>query len=253
MKFKNKHEESHKENSNVHAGHRNRLRFRLSQTHFDKCDDYQVMEYVLYMCVHRKDTNEFGHQLINVFGSFANVCDANIEDLKKEGCTDTIAHFLSSIPYMFRNYQLSKQRPKQTLTCAKDIFNYLGEAVSFLPSEEFYVICLDGGDHVISRKLIAIGNNSQVNVKIKEIIHYAISMNARKLVFVHNHPTTSEEPSIEDLETTRKIYFAASMSGIEVSDHLIVNYENKYFSFANSGLIKQYEDECQQMLKKTFG
>ena len=248
--FQNDDEPLLQPNLNLHEGHRERLRNKLVESNFSQQDDYVVLEYLLTLCVKRKDTNELAHQLINTFGSLAKVCDSDISLLTKvKGVTPTIATFLHSIPFICRNYQLSKCKPKQSLTCPQDIFNYLGKAIFHLPVEEFYLICLDNNNGVISKYGIAMGKSNSITIKTKELIQKALDAKAEKILLVHNHPTGDVTPSTEDIETTKRLYFNFTLNGIQLADHLIVNYQSKFFSFSQEGLLKQFDDACKHALK----
>ena len=252
MNFRNTHEKNDSV-KNLHEGHRQRLRERLLQTNFVGADDYQILEYLLTLAVKRKDTNELAHKLVNTFGSLANICDSNIDDLQKvEGITPTIAYFLHSVPFIFRNYKISKTKPKAILNCAQDIFNHLGQAIFHLPKEEFYIICLDNGNKVIGQKMLSSGQATNVAIDLDECIQYAIKLKAKKVVLLHNHPTSEAEPSIEDMDTTRHLFFRFATTGIELYDHIIVNYEEKFYSFAHDGKIKKYYDDYQNFMKQNL-
>lgn len=249
MNFKNKHNENNSV-KNLHEGHRQRLRERMLQTNFVKADDYQILEYLLTLVVKRKDTNELAHRLINTFGSFSNVCDSEIEDLQKvEGITYSIAYFLHIVPYIFRNYKISKKEPKAILNCAQDIFNYLGQAIFHLPIEEFYIICLDNANKVIAQKMLSAGKSTTVAVDLDECVQYAIKTKAKKVVLLHNHPTSEPDPSFEDIETTKNLFLRFASTGIELYDHIIVNYEEKFYSFAHNGKLKAYSNEYENFIK----
>ena len=250
MRFRDNHEENAKVIANLHEGHRSRLRERLVRTNFSGADDYQVLEYILTLPVKRRDTNELAHRLINHFGKLADVFDASQDELLKvEGMTPTIAYFIHSIPYIFRNYKLSKIRDKEKITCAQDIFMTLGESIFHLPNEEFYIMCLDAKNALINKELISLGGTSQVLIDTKEVVQRANKVNARKVVLVHNHPTGEAVPSVEDIETTKRLYMAFNMAGIELFDHMIVNGEEEFYSFAHEGLLKRYEDEYNKFIK----
>lgn len=235
---------------NLHEGHRKRLRRQLEETDFVNADEYLVLEYILTIPIMRRDTNEIAHRLINTFGSLANVLDSSVSDLTTiGGVSPTVAHFLHCIPFVFRNYKLSKANAKPVITCAKDIFTYLGEAVYHLPKEEFYMICLDNASKVITKKLITQGDSTQVAISIKECAEYAMKVNASKVIMLHNHPAGSPEPSRADLETTKRMLFTFELSGIELYDHVIVNYEQNYYSFAREGVLDKYRKDCKKLLE----
>jgi len=63
-----------------------------------------------------------------------------------------------------------------------------------------------------------------------------------RCAFAHNHPSGSTEPSANDKDLTRDLVFAAEIMQLKVLDHLIIG-DNKYYSFAGSGLIEKYEME----------
>jgi DNA repair protein RadC len=73
----------------------------------------------------------------------------------------------------------------------------------------------------------------------REIIKSAIKHNAVSLIFVHNHPSGRPEPSTSDKEITKDLIAASNTMQIKVLDHIIIG-DNRYFSFADEGLIEEY-------------
>ena len=121
MKFKDNHEDVSM--LNLHEGHRGRLRERLLRNNFSDADDYLILEYILTLVVKRRDTNDLAHTLVSTFGSLAGVFDASTEDLEQvKGVTPTMAYFLHSIPYIFRNYN----KIKKMTTCEKILILSIG-------------------------------------------------------------------------------------------------------------------------------
>jgi DNA repair protein RadC len=72
------------------------------------------------------------------------------------------------------------------------------------------------------------------------VIKAAVRFGASSLIFVHNHPSGDPEPSESDREITKELVFAMSIMQIKVLDHIIIG-NNRYFSFADQGLIEEYE------------
>ncbi|MCK4430197.1 MAG: hypothetical protein KAW19_02740, partial [Candidatus Aminicenantes bacterium] len=71
---------------------------------------------------------------------------------------------------------------------------------------------------------------------------------ASSLIFVHNHPSGDPEPSGSDKEITKDLVFTASIMQLKVLDHIIIG-NNRYFSFADQGLIEDYEFLFQNLKK----
>lgn len=66
----------------VHDGHRERMRDRIRRSDLSALQDHEILEYILYAFVPRKDTNEIAHALIERFGSFSGVLNADESALR---------------------------------------------------------------------------------------------------------------------------------------------------------------------------
>ena len=63
---------------------------------------------------------------------------------------------------------------------------------------------------------------------------------AVSMIMVHNHPSGKIDASESDKELTDRLLKAAKIIEIDVVDHLVIT-EKEYFSFADAGLIKEFE------------
>ena len=76
----------------VHDGHRERMRDRIRKSGLSTLQEHEMLEYLLYAFVPRKDTNEIAHALIDRFGSFSGVLNAVVispVSLPSENSTST--------------------------------------------------------------------------------------------------------------------------------------------------------------------
>ena len=73
----------------------------------------------------------------------------------------------------------------------------------------------------------------------------ALQQGAASLVFVHNHPSGDPAPSPEDRKLTRDLVWATRLMGIQVLDHIIIG-NNRYYSFADQGIIKGLVNEYEE-------
>lgn len=60
----------------LHKGHRERLRERFEKDGFNGFHDYEVLEMLLTFIFRQGDVKPLAKELINTFGSFAQVLDA---------------------------------------------------------------------------------------------------------------------------------------------------------------------------------
>ena len=92
--------------------------------------------------------------------------------------------------------------------------------------EHFCVFFLNTQNQIISREIISIGTLNTSLIHPRECFRTAISKNCAAVIFVHNHPSGSLEPSDEDIAVTKRLKDAGKLIGIEVLDHVIVTAES---------------------------
>lgn len=71
----------------------------------------------------------------------------------------------------------------------------------------------------------------------REIFKAAILNNAASIIIAHNHPSGIVTPSEEDIKLTQRVAECGEIMGIELLDHLIVGWQEGYYSFKSSGLL----------------
>lgn len=87
-----------KHKSNLHAGHRKRMRARFEKDGFDALSDHECLEFILYNTMKRVNTNETAHELINKFGSIKGVLDATYEELiTVKGVGSVTAEYITNL------------------------------------------------------------------------------------------------------------------------------------------------------------
>ena len=112
-----------------------------------------------------------------------------------------------------------------------------------LKKELFKVILLDKGNHISEVLDIDFGTVDQVNPSIRDILLTALKYQSPAIILAHNHPSGNVEPSEADKILTKDLVTAARAMEIRIFDHVIIG-ENIYYSFADDGLIEEYEMEA---------
>ena len=108
--------------------------------------------------------------------------------------------------------------------------------------EIFKVLFLNAKNFVIGDEVISVGDVDTCAVYPRQIFRSALRLNASSIICVHNHPSGDPAPSEGDRDITRKIVAGGDLLGIKVLDHIICG-RDRYFSFADQGLIGDYENE----------
>ena len=103
--------------------------------------------------------------------------------------------------------------------------------------EQFIVLYLNRANRVIGGYKISVGGITGTVADIRLILSVALKSAATGMILSHNHPSGSLKPSYQDEQLTQKIKQAAEWMDIKVIDHLILNGQGGFFSFAEEGLL----------------
>lgn len=102
--------------------------------------------------------------------------------------------------------------------------------------ESCFMIMVNNAGKIIGWMKISQGGISDTPVDARLVCKAALDTLATQVILVHNHPSGSTRPSKSDKALTAKIKTALELFSISLIDHIIVT-EQKYFSFAEEGLI----------------
>lgn len=118
-----------------------------------------------------------------------------------------------------------------------DTVEFLKLNIAALEYEVFVVLALDAQNRVIDYKEIANGTVNKAAIYPREVIKYALLHNASSLIFSHNHPSGSNNPSIDDRRMTTHLKRLCEDLDIKVLDHIIIGGDGAPYSFAEHGLL----------------
>lgn len=214
---------SETDRNNLHAGHRLKLKKRFAEAGFQQFEDHQVLEFLLFFAIPRRDTNEIAHRLIERFGSLNAVLEARPDELKQvEGVGDHAALLLSSYLPVARRYGDGIARGTKPLPLYKDMGRMLIDHFAGLDYEEVYAIFYDlslqrCGDVVLHR-----GDINSAGFSMRHLGEEVIRSKGSYMILAHNHPGGLPIASPDDLNTTDSIDRLITDLGVVLIDHFIV-------------------------------
>ena len=103
--------------------------------------------------------------------------------------------------------------------------------------EMFVVAYLNRSSRVIGVYELSTGGITGTVADVRLILGTALKVAATSLIIAHNHPSASLVPSRQDIDLTLKVKEAARFLDLTVMDHLIITWENRYYSMADEGII----------------
>jgi DNA repair protein RadC len=220
-----------------YIGHKKRLKERFLNAGPDALAEYELLELLLSLAISRQDVKPLAKALLEKFGSFAGVLDAETKQLLKvEGMGQSSAAAIKLVKESSIIYLKQKSIKRSVISSPEALINYCKAAMTGLRDEEFRVIFLNSKNEIIDDEVLCRGTVDQTAVYPRKILERSLHHNAASVIFVHNHPSGHPAPSNADKDLTKLLKEAVGTVQIKVHDHMIIGRED-HFSFAEAGLL----------------
>ena len=225
---------------NLHENHRARMKARVERDGLESLAEHEALEYLLFLSIPRQDTNELAHRLIEHFGDFCKVMEAEPEELAQvPGIRPKSAWLNSTIMAYSRYYSLKKRVKRQPLDKAEAAIDYVKPLFHGIQNEQLYLILLDDACRPMQDLRIAEGVPNRVTVDTRKLLRTIARTNSTCGILAHNHPTGLAVPSEADRLTTYRIMELTSQLGFTIMDHIIVAGEDAC-SMLNRGSLPEF-------------
>jgi DNA repair protein RadC len=205
-------------------GHRERLRARFREAGPDALADYELLELVLFRAIPQRDVKPLAKQLIETFGSFAEVIAAPEARLRKDvkGLGDAAITEIKIVQAAAGRLARGQVKGRAVLSSWSSVLDYCRTAMAFADKEQFRILFLDKRNQLIADEVQQQGTVDHTPVYPREVVKRALELSATAIILVHNHPSGDPTPSRADIQMTQSIVEVAKPLGISVHDHIIV-------------------------------
>ncbi len=219
-----------------YVGHRQRLKARFEQTGFHGFQDYEVLEFLLYFVLPRKDTKPIAKKLLRRFKNFIGVIHADTRELEKiEGIGAHAALYLKAIGTTIGFYfdERAKQADFQFANLDQ-LVDYFRAAIGGKPNEVLRALYLNSRNGLISAEDLSEGTVSEAVAFPRKIVEGALKYGATTVIIGHNHPGGLPEPSENDNAVTAQVVKALKTVGISLQEHVIIASDG-FYSYRQNG------------------
>lgn len=103
--------------------------------------------------------------------------------------------------------------------------------------EVLWVIAYDSIQQIRTVVEVARGNYHEMDVSLPVILTVPLLAGVDRFAIVHNHPSGDINPTVLDVDLTRKVLAAANTCGLYFEDHYIIGPGEAYYSFFERGLL----------------
>ena len=104
------------------------------------------------------------------------------------------------------------------------------------PNEIFVVVFMNSMHDVLAVEPMFHGSINATSVYPRVVLQRALQLNAAAVIFAHQHPSGTTEPSNADRVLTEQLKTALALIDVRVLDHFVIGQGAPY-SFAESGLL----------------
>lgn len=123
---------------------------------------------------------------------------------------------------------------ERKISCPEDAW-HLVRHFDDKKQERFICCTLNGAHDVIAVRVVTVGLINRTIVHPREIYAEALADRACAILVAHNHPSGRLDPSVEDIEITKRLSEAGKILGISLLDHIVFSHEN-FLSMVDKGI-----------------
>lgn len=212
-----------KPESQIHLGHRERMRRKLVAYGSEIFDTYELLEMLLYYVIPVRDTNPVAKRLLAEFGDLDGVLSASMEELM---AVDGIGAAAAS--YLITVGALPAILPALSFTANALVdYDQIGKyLVDHYRGKNGYAVSMLLFDNAMRpMRIVDVYDCDYGNgvVQCKPFLDIAISSGACCAVLFHNHPYGPLYPTQSDMATHKILVEGFSRSGIILLDHYLIS------------------------------
>jgi DNA repair protein RadC len=185
--------------------------------------DYELIEVILFNAIPQRDVKPLAKELVDHFGSFAEVIAAEPQRLlERKGVSQGVVAQFKIVEAAAQRFAKGAVKKRLAMGSWSAVVDYCRTAMAFEKREIFRVLFLDKKNGLIADEVQGSGTVDHTPVYPREVVRRALELSATALVLVHNHPSGDPTPSNQDVKMTLDIMAIAKPLGVTVHDHIIV-------------------------------
>jgi DNA repair protein RadC len=198
--------------------------------------DVELLAILLRTGMAGKNVFQLSEELL-VPDGIAGLLNATVQSLKMvKGLGPAKQAELLAVFEMARRALSQRLKEREAFHTPGDVKQYLQLQLAHKNHEVFAVLFLDNQNRMLAMEELFRGTISQTSVYPREVVLRALHHQAAAVVFSHNHPSGSVQPSRADEHLTQTLKASLALVDVRVLDHIIVG-QGQALSMAEQGLV----------------
>lgn len=203
--------------------------------------DAELLAVIIRNGTKDKSSIDLANTILNAHNIHKGIAALNFltrEELNKiKGIGDIKATQLLAIAELSNRMSNTRLKKELSFNNPVTIADYYINKCKFMTKEKTFIMLFTSSHTLIKEIMISEGTINQALVSPREIFIEALKYEAVYIILVHNHPSGSPEPSLADIDATKKIIEAGRILDIRLTDHIIIG-NNCYVSMLERGIIQ---------------
>lgn len=227
----------------IHAGHRKRVRKRIDSYGIRSLEHHELLEFLLFYVIPRRNTNPLAHNLINHFGSFKKVLSASYEELREFGLPKRAAFWISHLNDFIEVYFEIVER-EANIYSDDSALEWIKKECKDLPPGKLYVAALKNTGFVYHSELFKYDPKS-ISKNVENVCKTALRAHAYSIVIAQTYDDEHFTPDPSDCEETINYCYGLSVFGVKLIDRYHLS-GGKYISYNELGAFCATEDDLEK-------
>ena len=218
--------------------------YPASERPYERCEEYgpqalsdaELLAVILRSGRRGLNVKALAMNVLNaVGGSLGGLLSTDVTELSAiDGIGRVKAIQLVCIAQIAKRIWREKCKPREQVFHVEEAAAYYMQDLRHMETEHVLVLMLDTRMRRIGDYLASIGSINSSQVPVREIVREALKHNAVNIILIHNHPSGDPAPSEADREISRNLYLACKVSGITLTDSIIIG-DGRYYSLKDEG------------------
>ena len=198
--------------------------------------DQELLAVFLRTGVQGKNALDLGREILDYFGSLGKLFSASPDALDHfKGIGPAKIALMQAVMELARRTSSEELKRGPVLVSSHAVNRFLQSQFAGEQSESFIGLFLDVQHRLVACERIFQGTLTRTCVYPREVARLALAHNAAAVIFAHNHPSGSPQPSAMDKALTAQLKELMQTIEVAMLDHVIV-CGTRFWSFREKGL-----------------
>ncbi|MEY3264900.1 MAG: repair protein RadC [Pseudomonadota bacterium] len=198
--------------------------------------DQELLAVFLRTGVQGKNALDLGREILDYFGSLGKLFSASPDALDHfKGIGPAKIALIQAVMELARRTSSEELKRGPVLVSSHAVNRFLQSQFAGEQSESFIGLFLDVQHRLIACERMFQGTLTRTCVYPREVARLALAHNAAAVIFAHNHPSGSPQPSAMDKALTAQLKELMQTIEVAMLDHVIV-CGTRFWSFREKGL-----------------